>query len=110
MGYMQAMQTIGEGIFMTQSIPSAYNKTAFLYTNENFVDGQIFDEYYAYYVGNRKYQSLVGPKNVYAFKLFFHLANQIINGRQFYFYPKILYISNTEEKNITDAFGIKLQK
>jgi hypothetical protein len=108
--YMQAMQTIGKGILMTQNIPSAYNKTAFLDTNINFVDGQALDGYYAYYVGTRKYQSLAGPRNVYAFNLFQYNSNQSVKGRQFYFYPKVLNISAIEEKVINDAFGKKSKK
>ena len=87
---MQAMQTIDGGLLMTSISPWGKNHIAVLETKINFVDGKSLDGYYASYVGSRKYQSLAGTRNVYAFKLFPYDRNQFVNGTQFYFYPNIL--------------------
>jgi len=100
---MQAMQTIDNGILMKPYMYMYLNsdKTIFLHTNKIFVDGQLLDGHYAYYIGTFKYRSFIGTKNVYAFKLFHFSNNQIVNGRQFYFYPRII---NINEEKIRSSF------
>lgn len=90
---MQAMQTIDDGILITSAYPWGRNKIAFLNTKIDFVDGAALDGYYANFVGSHKYQSVTGPRNVYAFKLFPYNRNQLVNGIQFYFYPNVLPLS-----------------
>jgi len=85
---MVAMQSTNNGILMTGYIPGS--KTAFLYTNTDFVDGASLNGFYVIYVGTYKYQSLLGLRNIYAFKLFTPSNTQVINGKQFYFYPQIV--------------------
>ena len=70
---IEVMQSAPGGVLI--KITTIYNANtpsdiAFLYTNENFVDGTMLNGRYAYYVGNYKYQTVLGSeKNVYAFRL-----------------------------------------
>jgi len=72
---VQVMQTGVGGVLITINPVAAMgtplpNSVAFLYTDENFVDGTNLDGYWAYYVGPYRYQSVIGAvKNVHAFKL-----------------------------------------
>jgi len=107
---MTTIQTIDKGIlmkpYMHMYMHLTYDKTIFLHTNKNFVDGQLLEGHYAYYTGTFKYQSFVGTRNVYAFKLFHFNSNQNVNGQQFYFYPRIIDISKIEEKIIDDSLTL----
>ena len=87
---MQAMQTIDGGILMVSRYPWGDSHIVFLDTTINFVDGKSLDGFYANYIGNHKYQSISGTRNVYSFKLFPYKRNQLVNGTQFYFYPNVI--------------------
>ena len=69
----EVMQSAPGGVLVrinTIMGPSSPSDVAFIYTNENFVDGAILNGRYAYYVGVYKYQTVLGSeKNVYAFRL-----------------------------------------
>ncbi|BBO75852.1 hypothetical protein DSCW_32690 [Desulfosarcina widdelii] len=104
--YMQVMQSVGEGVLMVQNpLLTVGGRTAFLYTRKDLVDRQNLDGQYANYIGAYKYQSLTGPRKVYSFRIFDFRNDQVVGGKQFYFYPKILDISNIEDEVIQEAFG-----
>lgn len=84
---MVSMQTADGGVLLTGAIPGG--KNVFLYTNQNFVDSESLAGHFATFAGYYKYQSLLGMKNVYAFKLFTPNFRQVLNGKQFYFYPEL---------------------
>lgn len=106
---MNVFQSIEGGVLIRSNIiiPGYDNKTFFLYTNKNFVDGQTLQGLYAYFVGIKKYQSLVGQRNVYAFKVYATQNNQNINGTQFYFYPNIIDVRKLDKNIIKNALGAK---
>lgn len=103
--YMDAMQTITDGILATPTRPLVPTNPIFVATKEVFVDGQSLNSYYVHYTGNKKYQSLTGARNVYAFKIYEFHEGQIVKGKQFYFYPRRLDISGVVEIVATAAFG-----
>ena len=72
---MQVMQSVPGGVLM-RPIPVALGDhlgdscVFFLKTNYNFVDGASLRGYFAYYVGEYQYQTILGVgKNIYSFEL-----------------------------------------
>ena len=82
---MEVMQSTSQGVLM-RITPGLYGDVpynpiiAFLYTDDNFVDGILLNGYWGYYAGTYKYQTVLGvQKNIYAFKLFDKNKGAILN-------------------------------
>lgn len=92
---MKSFQTHKDGILMTTDSLYGVTKNAFLYTKENFVDGQKLAGKFASYAGTYKYKSLTGLRNVYAFKSY-DLKKIQSAVSKFYFYPEVRNLANSE--------------
>ena len=85
---MKSFQTHPDGVLMSVDSMYGVSKNAFLYTKENFVDGQKITGKFAFYSGTYKYKSLTGLRNIYAFKPY-DLKKIQTAVSTFYFYPNI---------------------
>lgn len=72
MGKMRILQALNNGFLVQSEYGSAIKSTIFIESSKKFVDNKILNDsaYYLIFKGNVKYQSLIGIKTVYAFKLF----------------------------------------
>lgn len=107
---MTVFQVLDDGVLLEPIQQKLYSsRMAFLYTKNKYVDNQNLNSGFSYYSGSYKYISISGVRTVYAFKMSPYDGDHVVKGKQFYFYPTALNITESNEKKvISDAFGVKI--